>query len=512
MRAIVIATGYQPDSTIFSDCLPNLLLPLVDRPFIQHVVEYLIDQGATDFDFILHQAPEQIETLLGDGTRWGSNFNFHLIKDASNPYRLLRTICGNETEPLLLVHADRLPAVSLEQTQPASKPIAFCYDSSEGVQKWTGWAQIAPLELQRLALNCANCTESLLGLSLMLFARTEGQLVKLPPPLSVERPELLLEAQRRVLNKEFSGLMMHGREVDPGVWLGRNVSLHPTARIVPPAFVGPNCRIGNGVQIGPNAAIGSDCILDKRCTLENTLVMAGSYVGEALELSDAIVDRNRLLNTRVGVAVSVADNFILGSLADKHLGRFAVRTVSRVAALALLLVTWPILLITALVLKLTRSGPVLNKATVVQMPSTTSEYERRTFALWSFRSLSDQATQPRAVGLRDFFLTFLPGLVNVALGDLRFVGVASRTEQQIRELDHDWRALYLRSKAGLITESYVHQGANPSTDELYAAEAFYAASSGLRHDLLLVLKYFVRVIKDCFVRSPQVNVRGALSN
>ncbi|HVQ37788.1 MAG TPA: NDP-sugar synthase [Pyrinomonadaceae bacterium] len=500
MRAIVIATGYQPESTTFSESMPSILLPLVDRPFIQHVTEYLIDQGVNEFDFILSQAPEQIETLLGDGRRWGSSFNFHLAKDARNPYRLLRSIAGSATEPALLVHADRLPAISLAKIEPATTPTVFCFEDAEGIQKWTGWASLAPAQLAELPANYTDDCD-LFGAYLMLFARDHGRLVVVEPPLSVERPELLLEAQGKVLNKEFAGLMLQGRESDPGVWISRNVSLHPTARIVAPAFIGSNCRIGAGVQIGPNAAIGSDCILDKRCTLENTLVMSGSYVGEALELAEAIVDKNRLLNVRVGVAVSVADSFILGGLADRHLGRFAARVVSRGAAVTLLALTWPVLLLTALILKLTRTGPVLNKISVVQLPAATAEHDWRTFDLWSFRSLKDQTAQPRTIGCSDLLLTFLPGLVNIALGHLHFAGVAPRNPDQLRSLPHDWLSLYLRSKTGLITEAYVHQGANPGADELYASEAFYAVSSGLKHDLLLVLKYFGRIARDSFVRS-----------
>ena len=71
MRAIVIATGEAPDMTGLSERYPAPMLPLVDRPFIQHVVEILVDQGVTVFDFVLSHQPEKIEEVLGDGTRWG---------------------------------------------------------------------------------------------------------------------------------------------------------------------------------------------------------------------------------------------------------------------------------------------------------------------------------------------------------------------------------------------------------------------------------------------------------
>jgi NDP-sugar pyrophosphorylase family protein/lipopolysaccharide/colanic/teichoic acid biosynthesis glycosyltransferase len=499
MRAIVIATGHQTECAAFGDALPNILLPLVDRPFIQQVVEYLIDLGVTDFDFILSQAPEAIEALFGAGERWGSQFNFHLVKDAGNPYQLLKLICGNSSERIMLVHADRLAAISAAQLDAAPGPAVFCFAETEGSQTWTGWAAIDPDQLATFPPEHTRDRERL-GAYLMELARTNGRLIAVSPPLSVANPERLLAAQDKVLRHEFTGLLLTGRESDPGVWLCRNVSLHPTARVVAPIFIGPNCRIGAGVRLGPNATIGSDSVLDKNSTVENSLVMPGSYVGEALELTGAIVNRNRLFNVQVGVAVSVADNFILGSLGDKHIGRFAASLLSRGAAVVLLVLTWPILLLTAALLKLFRRGPVVNRVTAVRLPAAVSDDEWPTFRLWSFRTLADQTAHARAAGWRDLLFTFLPGLLNVARGELHFVGVSPRTPDEVRQLPHDWLALYRRSKAGLITEAYVHQGASPSVDELFTAEAFYSVSSGLRHDLRLICMYLGRVAKDCFAR------------
>ena len=54
---------------------PGALLNLVDRPFLQHVVEYLVGAGLVDIDFVVDQPRvAEFEQMLGDGTRWGSRF------------------------------------------------------------------------------------------------------------------------------------------------------------------------------------------------------------------------------------------------------------------------------------------------------------------------------------------------------------------------------------------------------------------------------------------------------
>ncbi len=43
MIAVIIAPGLSPGMEALNERYPSPLLPLVDRPFIQHVVEFLIE-------------------------------------------------------------------------------------------------------------------------------------------------------------------------------------------------------------------------------------------------------------------------------------------------------------------------------------------------------------------------------------------------------------------------------------------------------------------------------------
>ena len=81
MRAVILATGECPDMNPLNERYPTPLFPLVDRPFLQHVVETLVEQGITDMDFLLCHLPEEIERTFGDGTRWGAQFRYHLAHD-----------------------------------------------------------------------------------------------------------------------------------------------------------------------------------------------------------------------------------------------------------------------------------------------------------------------------------------------------------------------------------------------------------------------------------------------
>lgn len=486
MRAVIIATGDGPGITPLDERYPVPMLPLMDRPFIQHVVEYFARQGVTQFDFVLSHLPEKIEHHLGDGKRWGCRFTYHLARDPRRPYRVLKALdLGTDGgEPLLFGHADRLPAISLDETRPGV-PVLFCWRDDLSPQ-WTGWALLSPEQLAGLP---DDADED--GLRTYLHQPANGPPVcsEAPRPLSVRDFGEWLNAHQRVLEKQFTGLLLTGREVEPGIWLSRNVTLHPTAAIVAPVCVGENSAIGAGVKLGPHAVVGNDCVLDSRCTVSNSVVLPGSYVGPALELTDALVDRNRLVNARLGGVVTVAEDFLLGSLADRHLQRWLTSLMARGFALLLLLLASPVLLLTILCLRIARRGPVVYKREAVRLPAPLEE------GGWCrFKVLSFADERGESCGLRGLLCQFLPGLVNVVRGELCFVGVPPRSRQEIDRLPPDWRSLYLCSKPGLVTEAAVRYESEPGEEELYAAEAYYAATANWTYDGKLLGRYLARCL------------------
>jgi len=503
MRAIIIATGGTDDNGSNIERWPAPLVPVLDRPFIQHVVEYLAENGVREMEFILCHHAGDIEDLLGDGTRWGCTFRFHLARDPERPYVRLKAIPFPDPDgTILIAHGNRLPRVNIADCRPKGGnvvPITHAQIPRQGQETnteaaWTGWSWVPVSMLQELG---PDTTEEQFGK--MLVSRALSQ--KATPPvrtdlcLSSESYSAYLSSVKSILAKRFPGLIFGGNEVEDGIWISRNVGIHPTASIVPPVYIAEDCSVGVGVTLGPNVAVGRKCMIEKHSILQNSVVLPRSYVGQGLELDEVIIDKNRLINARVGVNIPVAD-FLLASLAEREVRRTIATVLSRVTAIVLLLVLWPVLLLTMLVVKLTRRGPLLHSRDVIRLPSPPDRFQWRTFKQLGFCPFPDVipgVPPPSTHRCKAFFLSILPGLWHVAKGQLRFVGVMPRTIAEVEALSHDWRELYLRSKAGLITEADVLYGRHPTPDQLYSAEVMYAVTSGLRHDLWLLIRYFLRI-------------------
>lgn len=491
MRAIVFATGECAALGSLTDRTPAPLLPLMDRPFLQHVVEVLVERGVTEFDVVLSHLPEKIEAFLGDGARWGSRIRYHLAREAGRPHGLLRVVDlppGEET--VWLAHADRLPRLPAARGGVGPEACVVTVATPEGPERggWTGWAALPASSLAALA---SAPDERALAERVQALGGGVARVVPVEGLLSVRSFAEILAAHRLVLDGAHPGLQLTGREVEAGVWLSRNVSLHPTARIVPPAYVGQDCQIGAGAVLGPHAVVGHGCLVDEGSTVQASVVFPGSYVGKGLELAEVLVDKNRLVSVAAGAALPVSDAFILGRLAGHEGGWRAAGVASWALSLAALAVLWPLLVVVGLGCVVRGAGPALARRPGVRLPAAAEEEAWRSYRLASCCG-EDHPTWARG-RWHAFAHHLLPGLLNVLAGDLQLVGVPPRSPEAVRALPPDWRALYLHSKGGLIGEADAYAPAGPSEDERYSAEAFYAARAGLRHDAAILAAWVRRL-------------------
>ena len=483
MRAILVATGESPAMPAFREHRPTAMLPLLDRPWVQHVVEYLAARGFDEFDVILSHLPCQVRALLGDGGRWGVTIRTHLAGDAARPFRAIRALAPPPAgEPALLAWADRLPAVEPAGDRPAGdRPVL--YRRAGGEPGWTGWAWAPGPALAAIP---PDADEAAAGRAL---ADAGAAVVEVGRVLEATSYAGLLAAQDEAIAGRFPGLMVGAREVEPGVWLARNVVLHPTAEVVPPVYVAEDCQVGAGVRLGPSAVVGRGCVLDAKCSVAGSVVFPSSYVGRGLALDGVLVDRNRLIHPGLDAALAVDDDFLLANLAEDRPGRLLAGLLSCSAAAALLALSAPVLLAAGVGLKLSRRGPALVAREVVRLPAPAEPARRRTFRLWSF-----DADPAGTRGVADLLLRVLPGLFNVARGDLRLVGLPTRTEAEIREIAPRLAGALPAGEGRSHHRGHGDARAHRRPRTFNTAAACYAVSAGFRRDAAILLNYLLRVL------------------
>jgi NDP-sugar pyrophosphorylase family protein len=500
MIGVIVLAGPFPEMHgLDADRSPSLL-PLGDRPALQHIVETLVTQGITSIELIVGYAPERVEHLLGNGDRWGCRFRYHLAADPDRLYRSLKVISGLSAEPWVLIHAERFPCVEFSATfeaAGANRPVLYYVTARQDhggdfqPRVWGGTVIMPPTDVTDTIANYSYTelrTELEQGLS-------EGYAESIDTPgwIDVSNPMALLRSQADLLDRKLPGLLINGNERVTDIWISRNVTIHPSAQLIAPLYIGPNSRISRNCKIGPHVVIGSDCIIDGKTQIENSLIIEGSYVGEALEVRTSIVSHNLLVNARLNAAVDVAENFLIGRLDTQRRGERISRAVQAIVAILLFALLVPFTLIGLIVWTFRGKGMTAIRAICLPAEERAA-YELNDYILPCFGA--DAWETPLPASWTAFTRQFLPGLVGVIRGQLHLVGLPPRTAAQVAALNEEWRELYLNGRPGLITEASIASTPSNNKDEmmLYLADAYYTVQRSLGHDLILFAKYFVRLI------------------
>ncbi len=320
MNVVIIV---KTNKELSGDAAPIVLMPLIDRPFLQHIIERLVDLGADKITFAIGPHSEGVKKLFPKGTRWGVKFHYVQATDDRLLYKAAAASLDAKIDsPVLFGHADRLPGITSEMISEPLGPGQCRQFTDEATGEWTAWAQVSP-DLLRSVPDVA--TEQEIG-ALIAEKSVSNYTLK---TLDVRSYQGLLAAQAAGLSGEFPGLIITGRTVHPGVRLSRNSNVHPTAVLTGNIFIGENSRIGADVQLGPNVVIGSDCVIEAETTVTNSLVLSGTYLGEGLELNNVIADRGYILSVVHNAAIVVPDTFIAGSLHTPLFARILQRTRGR---------------------------------------------------------------------------------------------------------------------------------------------------------------------------------------
>lgn len=462
MRAILNASGYQKEMDPILYYHPTPLLKIGDKPILFYIIEFLVQNGIQEIDLILNHLPNLIEECLQEGKRWGVAINYHLVKSALQPFSTIHYFAQKKWigEKLILGKGDSLPYFSLKNFQEGSSPVLMVYPDN----RWTGWAILSPEQLCQIPPN----KEEGDLLSSLPF---EYSKVKVRPFLSTCSFEEWKRSNYRFSRmKSFpEHFPLTAKHFQNGVFISRGVSLHPTTQIFPPVFIGANCQIEENVTLGPYAILERNCLIDKESHVEHSLICSRSYVGERLDISNCIIDRNLLINLSLLTTLTIHDDFVLSELPTISFKKIFLNWIERFAALLLILISAPILAWLFLTNKLV-------KTPIIKIPASYDKLEWTTFDWLSF--------QPVKKTEREYpkLFIYLPVLFNILRGEAHFVGLSPRTKDEIEALPPDWKKLYLNSKIGLITLTDIEYEKSPSLDECYATEAFYTIHMGFRFD------------------------------
>jgi carbonic anhydrase/acetyltransferase-like protein (isoleucine patch superfamily) len=96
-----------------------------------------------------------------------------------------------------------------------------------------------------------------------------------------------------------------GNEIREQVWVGKNVSLASSAKVIGPTYIGDRTIIRPGAIIGPFASVECDCVVDYGTSVEQSTVLPHTYLAPGLLIRNALVDGRYLEDLSFGAVVDL---------------------------------------------------------------------------------------------------------------------------------------------------------------------------------------------------------------
>ena len=263
---------------------------LLDRPFVQHVIESLVQTDNRRIDVVSSRGFDSFQQLLGNGSRWGCRIRHHHSYEGLEAALVRPSATDKDDTAALIAVADRLPRFSQGSFQRNLKFQEVVPVLLPDGKSWSGWAGVnlrkLPIFISRLRTSPGQVARQLasIGSTRSITAKTI---------LGCRTHAEWLEAHADALNGSFPGLLYSGRQCSPGVWIGRNAHVDPTARLRPPVYVGEGARVCANSEIGPFTVLGRYCWVETGTRLESVLVTPWTYV-PTLRIHSAIADQDTL--------------------------------------------------------------------------------------------------------------------------------------------------------------------------------------------------------------------------
>ncbi len=335
MKAVILVGGKATRLQPLTSRLPKALVPVLNTPFLEHVVRHLRRHQIDEIIMSLGNLAEPIQTYFGDGSLFGVKMRYALessplgtaggIKNAEKfldgPFLALNGDVFTDLDITALVDFHRrnkaVATIALTAVENTSAYGVIETDASGKVSLFH--EKPAPGEITGNLINAGTYVlepEILAAIRPAVEVSIERDVFPLLLNrglyalnssaywLDIGTPEKYLQVQRDLLTGKCSEYDPSGFRTAP---IGAGAQIHPSAQITGPVIVGANS------SIGPDARLFGPVVIGPGCTVMEDSLIAGSVVWPETRIGPRVSVRNSIIADHCRLdADSIVDESVLG--------------------------------------------------------------------------------------------------------------------------------------------------------------------------------------------------------
>jgi mannose-1-phosphate guanylyltransferase len=336
MQAVILVGGEGTRLRPLTSTVPKPVVPLVDRPLISFMLEWLRQHGIDDVIMSCGFLATSVRNVLGDGSSLGIRLRFVEEPDPRGTAGALKFAEPMLDERLLMLNGDVLSDIDLtrqiaqhEQTGaqatlalvPVADPTSYGLVHLEEDQSVRDFVEKPSSD--QVDTNLISAGAYVL----------EREILELVPPernVSIERevwPQLIGEGlygfpsqsywldigtPERYLQGTFDIIEGNVKTAVQqrlgGDWLAIDEGAEVGGRVIPPAVIERGVRVAEGAHVGSLVVLGGDVSIGAGSTVERAVILNGTEIGEGCTLRNCIV----AAGCRIGARTQITGGTVLG--------------------------------------------------------------------------------------------------------------------------------------------------------------------------------------------------------
>ncbi|MFI5047098.1 MAG: sugar phosphate nucleotidyltransferase [Acidimicrobiia bacterium] len=346
MKAVILAGGEGTRLRPLTSNQPKPMMPLVNKPMMEHIVALLAQHGFDDIVVTVAFLANQIRDYFGDGSDFGVTMRYATEDSPLGTAGSVRNASAELDDTFLVISGDVLTDIDLTAFVKAHRdanatasialkhvenPLEFgivITDTDGNIERFLEkptWGQVFS--------DTINTGIYVLEPEAFEFI-PEGEVVDFSgdvfPALLDQRRTLhghiadgywedvgelgaYIRAHKDVLDGKVK-VDIGGFRLGDNRWIGSDVEISPEARVDGPVVIGDACRIEAGAHVQGYTVLGTDVIVKADAVLERAVCHDHVYVGPGANLRGCVIGRNTDLrgHVRVEDGTVVGDECFLG--------------------------------------------------------------------------------------------------------------------------------------------------------------------------------------------------------
>lgn len=338
MKAVILVGGQATRLRPLTLNTPKAMIPVLNTPFLEHVIRHLGRHGVTDIVLAQHYLAGPIESYLGDGSQLDASLTYVVEEEARGTAGAIKNVEKYLDGPFLALNGDiftdldftamvdfhrQRGAQATIALTPVDDPTAYGLIETDADGRVTRFLEKPdPSEVTTNMINAGTYVleEAVLshipsGRQVSIERETFPLLVSSGQPvyaypssgywMDTGTPEKYLQLHRDLLCGKSA---WYSPSSGDEVLAGDGCRIHSTAELTGPVVIGPDCTIGAEARLTGPAVLGPGCSVGQGSVVEDSILWQGVRLGARVRLRTSLVaDGCHLKDDVVAEGAVIAD-------------------------------------------------------------------------------------------------------------------------------------------------------------------------------------------------------------